>query len=442
MVAVPLRPTRASRARRRVGRTVAALAASVGVLAAAPGVAAGGDVAAAPGVAAGGAVAAAPPTTGGERLLAVQRVLDARAAAVRTGNAAAFLATVDPEAPPEFRAAQARSFAGWRSLPLASFHLEARTEDTGDLGRAAGDRYSAEAVFLPETRLAYRFEGYDDRDAVERLWLTFVQRRGRWYVGGDTDLEGVGLDTARHLWDFGPVELRRTPSFLVLSHPEQAARAAAVAELAEQAVATLARVWDQPWSRRIPMVLPGSVEELERILQSTIDLDKFVAFVSYDLSPDTGYVATAPRVYLQDARLGQYGRAFQVATLVHELAHAAAAPLAGPFVPAWVHEGVAEWVAAGRPGRERPPGGADRSLPRDFEFTTGSSASILRAYRESRAAVSLLAADQGAGVPTDLLRTLGQVKFAPGSVDHRVDVALRRLAGLSLADLERRWSGS
>ena len=45
--------------------------------------------------------------------------------------------------------------------------------------------------------------------------------------------------------------------------------------------------------------------------------------------------------------------------LGHELDHAAAAALAGPFVPAWVHEGVAEWVAKARPTGERKPGGQE-----------------------------------------------------------------------------------
>ena len=383
---------------------------------------------------AGGATVAADP------LAAVQQVLDARVGAVRAGDRGAFLATVDPQAPPAFVAAQARHFDGLRSLPLSSYALRARTEGSGDLGRAAAGRYGGAPVFLPETRQVHRLRGYDDRDAVDTLWLTFVQRQGRWYVGGDSDLEALGLETARQVGDFGPVVVQPTERFLVLSHPGQAERARALAAMAGEAVARLGQAWDQPWSGRVPIVLPGSVEELERVLQATVDMDKFVAFVSYGAVQDDGYETTAPRMYVQDKRLGRYPRSFQVATLAHELSHAAVAPLAGPFVPAWVHEGVADWIAAGRPVGERRPAGGDQRLPRDHEFTTGSGEAIVRAYRESRSAVSALADRAGPGAPTALVRALGEARVEAGSVDYRVDLALRRVAGVGLDELERHWA--
>ncbi|PLS75041.1 MAG: hypothetical protein CYG61_09465 [Actinobacteria bacterium] len=371
----------------------------------------------------------------------VQRLLDARAAAVRSGDRAGFLATVDPQAPAEFREAQRRSFEGLASLPLASYALQARTFDTGDLAPGTKGRYGSARVFVPETRQVYRLRDYDDRDAVEQLWLTFVERGDRWYVASDSDLEELGLESSRQLWDLGPVRLQPTEHFLVVSHPEQAARAAALASIAEDGMTELSRVWDQPWSARIPLVLPGSAQELQRILRSTVDLDKFVAFVSYSSLDDNEHQVTAPRIFIQDERLAGYGRAFQVSTLVHELSHAAAAPLVGPFIPAWVHEGVSEWIASGRPTNERRPRGGDAELPRDHEFSSGAADSIVRSYRESRAAMSLLAAGKGLGAPSAFLRALGEAKVEPGSTDHRVDAALRRVAGMSLADLQGRWAG-
>ena len=389
------------------------------------------------------AVAAAPADAGsaqGDPLPAVQALLDTRAEAVRNGDRQRFLATVDPAAPAAFRAAQGRTFDGLRSLPLASYALTARVEDSGDLGVAAAGRYGSARVFLPETRQTYRLEGFDDRDAVDEQWLTFVERDGRWYVGGDGDLEALGLETDRQLWDLGPVQIERREHVMVLSHPEQAERAAALAAIAEEAVATFAQVWDQPWAGRLPLVLPGSVDELERLLESTVDLDKFVAFAGYRILRDDGYAATAPRIFVQDARLARYSREQQVETMVHELAHAAAVSLVGPFVAGWVHEGVADWAATGRRSGERRPSGGDGRLPRDFELSTGSSSAIVRAYAESRAAVSLLAARRGAAAPTAFFRTLGAVRVAPGSADHHVDDALRRAADMSLGELEAAWA--
>ncbi|HVE45399.1 MAG TPA: hypothetical protein VNA57_01445 [Acidimicrobiales bacterium] len=373
-------------------------------------------------------------------LTAVQKVLDRRAGAVRSGDRDSFLATVDPRAPAEFREAQRRSFDGLSSLPLASYALQARTFDTGDLSRAAAGRHGDGRTFLPETRQVYRLRDYDDRDAVEHLWLTFVERGDGWYVASDSDLEELGLESSHQLWDLGPVRLQPTEHFLVVSRPEQAERAAALGAIAEEGMSELSRVWDQPWSGRIPLVLPGSVEELQRILQSTVDLDKFVAFVSYSAIDDDRYQTTAPRIFIQDDRLGRYARPFQVSTLVHELSHAAAAPVVGPFIPTWVHEGVSEWVATGRPTNERRPRGGDTELPRDHEFSTGASESIVRSYRESRAAMSVLAAEKGLGAPTAFFRALGEVQVEPGSTDHQVDATLRKVAGVSLSDLQERWA--
>ena len=52
-------------------------------------------------------------------LVAVQRVLDAQVTAVQQGDRAAYLGTIDPEAPAAFRDAQVRRFDGLRSVPLA-----------------------------------------------------------------------------------------------------------------------------------------------------------------------------------------------------------------------------------------------------------------------------------------------------------------------------------
>ena len=414
-------------------RTVAVRAVAALILAGATFVAG----AARPPAGGGGGVAAAAEE--GELLKAVQAVLDARVAAVRSGDRAAWMATVDPNAPAAFGEAQARQYDGLRSLPLSAFDLRARLDDTGDLAAGIVNTYGA-PIFLPETRQLHRFTGYDDRDAVDSLWLTFVERDGRWYVGGDRDLEPLGLDTVRGLWDLGPVTTLPTEHFLVLHHPEQRERAAALASIAEDAAAALRERWEKPWSNRIPLVLPGSVDELEILLQSTIDLDKFVAFVAYEDVRDDGWAATAPRIYIQDRNLGRYPRPFQVETLVHELAHAAAAPLAGPFVPAWVHEATADWVAKDRPTGERKPGGSDGHLPRDFEFTTGSQQSIIRSYEESRSAASFLAARRGLGAPADLLAALGEARVVPGNPDHHVDQALRRVAGQGFADFEAGWA--
>lgn len=386
-----------------------------------------------------GAVAQSGPGDA-DPLASVQEVLDARSQAVRNKDRGSFEATIDPKAPAGFRAAQLRYYDGLASLPVSAFTLTAHVDDTGDLATAAEGQYGGDPVFLPETRQLYRFEGYDDRDALASLWLSFVRRQGRWYVGGDDDLEALGLDTDRGLWDLGPVRAEAREHVLVISHPDQAARAAALAGLAEQAIVGLAEVWDQSWSQRVTIILPSSVDDLERLLQSTVDLDKFVAFASYRLREEEGFSGSAPRIHVQDDRLARYPAQTQTETLVHELLHVATAGLAGPFVPLWVHEGVADWAATGRGGATGPPMGSDGRLPLGHDLTTGPQAAISRSYRESRSAVALLAARSGQGAPFAFFEAIGKVRVAPGSDDHQVDAALRAVAGQGLADFERAWA--
>ena len=373
-------------------------------------------------------------------LVAVQKVLDARVAAVRSGDKAAFLATVDPQARGSFKDAEGKLLDGLHSLPLDHYALEARLTDNGDLGGGLSARYGGAKVFVPETRESMRFSGYDTVDDVESLWLTFVERDDKWYVASDTDLEGLGLDSNVGLWNFGPVVVHPTAHFLALSHPAQANRLDALTAIGEQAMAKLDSRWPIPWSEKIPMILPGSLGELGAIIQSTFDLEQFVAFTAYSDIRDTGYANTAARIYIQDKQLSQFDRDFQLETLVHELNHAAVAPFAGPEIPSWVHEGVADWIGHGATLTEHKPKGSDGKLPRDDEFEAGSGSAIQMAYDESRSAISYLARRAGRDAPAKFIQALGAVTVAAGNSDYWVDASLRRLFGFGLADLQAGWA--
>ena len=387
------------------------------------------------------APASSPAAQADQPLAAVQRLLAARTAALTAGDRDAWLGAVDPNASSEFRAAQARSFDGLRALPLENYRLVARLDDSGDL--SAGLSYPGTSRrFLPETRQVYRLTGFDDRDAIDTLWWTYVERGGRWYIAADSDLRDLGLDTTRNIWDLGAMRVRATAHFLVLSHPEQAERADALASIAEDAMTTHASRWSRPWLQRIPLVLPGSVDELETMLQSTFDLDNFVAFVSYGVVRDTGFAPTAPRIFIQDRNLGRYSREFQIETLVHELVHAASVPLIGPLIPSWVHEGLADWVAKGRGASEARPRGSDGKIPRDYEFTIGGGTAIVRSYEESRSSVTYLAGRHGLDAPANLFAALGAASVAPGNSDYQVDRALRAVTGNGFDSFERAWAKS
>jgi hypothetical protein len=109
-------------------------------------------------------------------------------------------------------------------------------------------------------------------------------------------------------------------------------------------------------------------------------------------------------------------------------------------VAAWVHEGVADWMAK---GRDRPAevAGSDEVLPEDFEFTTGGLDAIVSAYQESTSAVAFLAQAKGPAAPLDLLVEGGEARISPGTMDYHTDAALRSLYGKGLVDFQADWRG-
>jgi len=379
-------------------------------------------------------------TTTVTREQAAGQVLAQRVDALKRGDRAAFMDTVDPSAADEFKARQGRLYDGLRSLPLASYELRLRTDEVPDLaGGGLAGRYAAD-VFLPPVEAHYRLAGIDTVDAVDGYYYTFLLRDGRWRIVSDRDVEDVGLPSARNLWDYGPVTQERTTHFTVLHDPADRKRAETLATLCEEAYARLNATFGRAVPAQIVVVLPHNLDQLREILQATFDLSNFVAFASASVDRDVDWESTAPRVYVQDANLSRSRRDFQLQTFHHEFTHVAAFPLAGPNVASWIHEGLADWMAGG----QKPPtavDGTDGVLPHDWEFTTGGGESIVRAYDESTSAMAFLAARKGKGAPLDLLVRVGEARAAPGTSEYRVDQGLRAVYGAGFDQFQKDWNG-
>jgi len=383
----------------------------------------------------------AQPTATITREEAVKQVLAERVDALERGDRAAFLDTVDPAASDEFKIRQGHLFDGLRSLPLGSYELQLRTDEAPDLAAGLAARYpGAEAVFLPPVETLYRLTGIDTIDAVDGYYYTFLLREGRWRIVSDRDLEDVGLLSARNLWDYGPVHQRRTAHFTILHDPADRRRAETIGVLCEQGYARLLAAFGRAVPEQIVVILPHTLDQLREILQATFDLSNFVAFASASVDRDDDWQSTAPRVYVQDVNLSRSRRDFQLQTFHHEFTHVAAFPLAGPLVPSWIHEGVADWMAGGRKDPSAVDG-TDGLLPDDWEFTTGGGESILRAYDESTSAMAFLATKKGKSAPVDLLTRVGEVRVAPGTSDYRVDQGLRAVYGAGLDQFQKDWNG-
>ena len=371
-------------------------------------------------------------------LAELRAVLKARSDAQRDKNRDAYAATIDPEAPAAFRDAQLRSFDGLASVPIARIEYRIDADET-DLTRGVDPKeYGGAPVALVPTTRELQFT-YDARASSDAMFWTFVKRGSRWFVGGDDDVADLGLETTVSMWDTAPIVVEQSEHFQLIAHPDQQARAHELLGVAEAALATLGPRWHLDWSQRLVGFVPSTPNELGDLIQASVDVTKFVAFVAYGFDPHT-LAATVPRLFVQDKNLSQYAPAGQTETLVHELTHAAGSAYASAFIPAWVHEGLADWVATG-PTNPFPRGsGAGRHAPRDDQFGAGTQAQIVQAYRDARSLIAALARVGGPNAPYDLFVDIGKEQVRPGAQSYVLDQELAHV-GITggLAGLEQQW---
>lgn len=390
---------------------------------------------------------AAPERPPGVREAAeVQSLLDDVAAAFRAGDPDA-LAPLLHDTGPGFGERWLDRARHMADLPLAHYALRL-DDDLPDLStdrvRAAHAGDEVQVVYVVE-ELA--FEGFDTAPAAEDLFLTVVDAGEGWRVAGDVDAEPLGFVSVDHLWDHGPVTVTRDGPVMAIHHPD----GPAVGGLLDEAAAALVQAddrWPRDWSGRVPIVVPRDEDELGELLHVTFDLSNFVAFATATPVGERGsYDLTGSRVVINPARFLDRTPATRQRILVHELVHVATRPSAGPMVPSWLDEGVAQ--ALGEEQSTTGTGLVDATppsalaLPTDGQFTVGGRDRIFLSYQLAWAFVDHLVARHGAEAVGRFYAAVGRGAVGrPGTEQHHVDRAAREVFGASLDDLVASWRGS
>jgi hypothetical protein len=377
------------------------------------------------------------------RAAAVDALLQRRAAAIRTRDRAAFVATLDRRET-EFVRRQLAMFDALADVPLASWRYDVADDGAVGMEDPHLRGYATEA-WSPRTTLRYALRGFDDAPTAAEQYFTFVDDGGRWLTASDSDFDKTtDRRTARDVWDFGPVAVRHGLHSLVLGHPGHSALLRDVAAQADAAVPRVSAVWGDGWSRRVVVVVPETQRELAAILGDGTALDRIAAVAVAELPGDTGNHPVGNRVIVNPPNFRRLGTNGRRVVVTHEVTHVATRDFSGAGVPTWLVEGFADYV--GYLGTGLGPraicqelaadvraGRIPRALPRDRDFA-GTNPRLAQSYEQAWLATRLVAERAGQSGLVRFYRTVG----TPGTTDP-VRGALRSVLGTTPEAFTASW---
>ncbi|MFY9587251.1 MAG: hypothetical protein WAT66_07345 [Actinomycetota bacterium] len=379
----------------------------------------------------------------------VREMLRRRADAVVSGDEAAFMGTMR-DAPSGFRSDRQTWFRRSRALPIGVYRLDFAEDEFGEVTRPIDRAHHAgREVHVIQVKQRIGFRGYDARSSAEDLFLTVVKGDQGWSVVADDEAESLALQSTRELWDFGAVAKLESEGIMIVFHPSERAAAARLLTLAKAARARVRQLWPLPWKEdRIVIMIPTTVSELARILQTTFDLSTFVAFAAASVDREKTWQLSGSRIFLHWPNFRRQGEASQRIILQHEFLHRASFEVSGPNVASIFDEGIAQYYGEALYNPPTPElrqrvrsRRFDRHLVRDFVFTIGPPSDIYLAYEEAVDFIAYIGRRFGRNAGARLFRALGSENpVAPGTWRYHLDRACRSVLKAPFSTLERDWA--
>ncbi|MFD9007227.1 hypothetical protein ACFV0T_40940 [Streptomyces sp. NPDC059582] len=359
------------------------------------------------------------PATDGARA-EVQRLLDARAAAVLGHDEPAYRATGTPAG---FDHVKAVPFSAW-SYRVTAVH-------------PSGDTASADA------ELRYSVRGYDRAPVTAaRVLGLALDAGGRWRVTSDRPAKKAG----QQLWDQGAVSVVRGAHSLVLGTGQSGERLRSFAELADRAVPAVSQAWGADWSGHVVVLVPKSLEGMAGLLASPASSYRGIAAVT---TGETGGPARAPadRIIVNPDAYGVLGSLGRQVVLTHETTHVATRAHTDAATPLWLSEGYADWVGYRGSGRSASmvapelagavaDGRVPAALPADKDFGfTGDSTRLAQAYEGGWLACRLIADRWGEVRLGEFYRAVGAHRARAGAVED----AMKKVLGTTSEKFTAQW---
>ncbi len=280
--------------------------------------------------------------------------------------------------------------------------------------------------------VTWRFAGFDSRPTSLELRVGFAD------ANGQLGISGVGGGDRRSpLWLRGPLQVRRTPTSLVLVQGT-AAQADRMSALATTAVPQVRRVLPH-WGGHLVVEVPATARGLQQALRA--DPGQYAGIAAVTTTVDGARSRAAPaHVFVNPQVFWPLKPTGAQVVITHETTHVVASAATSP-APIWLVEGFADYVAlsaqhlplattAARISALVRRSGPPSQLPGTVEFAAG--AKDLEAHYESAwLACRLLADDAGARALVAFYRAVDGGR--------PVGVELRQHFGFGLATLTQRW---
>jgi hypothetical protein len=338
--------------------------------------------------------------------------------------------------------AELKALKNVEDLTFDEFSISTSTQYSGDLAsRRIRNLYPGREVatyhVIERTKIAGESSTFQE-DGI----YTFTRdlESDEWRLASKKDLDVLAAFSPVHLWDGGPVAKLVSTHFTLLTHPESLDEMRPVIDIAERAYSKVDEFWPRPMAPNFVIIAPSTTEELGNILHETVDIENFVAFVVAGVNRERGWSPTGPRVMVHLSHLRRYGADAQLEILAHELVHAVTRPIAGPKIPLFVEEGLAN-VGGGEGGR--PPssfrGPAPDDFPSDEGFSIGPVGQIQSIYDRSQLAIQALVDAFGVEGAARFYETLGRRRVAPGVDEYHVRIAIDEATEWSYAEWLEAW---
>lgn len=352
---------------------------------------------------------ASPPVAG--RLGAVDALLADRAAAVLDHDESAWMATVTGDATQR----QRRIFRTLEELPFARWSYDAVSEGPSLSAKERSEL--PDGAFRVRTMVRYRLSDYDQADVQRREFFTVIPVDGGWRIARDDDVASDRYDTARDLWDLGPVTVRTGRSSIVVAREGVTGLGSYVKE-ADQAVEDVSAVWPAGWNKRIVLYVPRRQSEMGAVLDSDGQGLDQIAAVTTGQVDSAGRGTAGNRIVINPATFGSLSRTGRQIVLSHESTHVATRAITPGSMPLWLSEGIADYVGY-RPSGIAPTvaaadvlddvraGRGPTDLPSNSDFD-GDAPNLAASYESAWLACRLISTRYGQDALVAFYRAVGE----------------------------------